>query len=469
VGPRVLGVKQLSAYVKARLEADDGLRNVAVRGEVSNFSPHNGHFYFSLKEGDAVLSCFAWERDAREFPPMRQGTKLVAYGTVTAWEKKSQYQMVVSRVAPEGIGDAHQLFEERKRRLAAEGLFDPARKRPLPRFPFRVALVSSKRAAGALDFVKLMRERRPHVQIVWCDTSVQGPSAPMEIEGAIGYASRQDVDLIVVTRGGGSFEDLFTFSDERVVRAIVAAKHPVLAAIGHSVDQQLADYAADYHAETPSDAAERVGPETRLLRERLADQTRRMRATAMQRVEALEGKLSVAVTRSRLSDASLFMYQFEQKVRGLEDDLEQAQRRALETRRGRLADVAARLAEHDPGVRLERRTSRLSEASLRLDTVMHERFAEWQRAMQRGERIAPAAQAALERMGRRLELARAKLDGNDPEAILQKGYAIVTHAGRAVLAPRDVPPGSLIKARLARGTLSARVESEEPDGNERSG
>lgn len=468
-GPRVLGVKALSAYVKSRLEADELLRAVAVRGEVSDPRFSSGHLYFNLKEGDAVLSCFAWESQARLFPALRQGTKLVAYGTVTSWEKKSSYQLVVQRVQAEGVGAAHLLFEERKRRLAAEGLFESARKRPLPAYPFRVALVSSKRAAGALDFVKLMRRRRPHVAIVWCDASVQGPSAPGEIAGALGRASRLDVDLIVVTRGGGSFEDLFTFSDERVVRAIASAKHPVLAAIGHSVDQQLADFAADLHAETPSDAAERVGYETRTLLERLGDQERRLRTFALQSVKRLGAQLDVALTRSKLSDPTLFLVPVQQRLQGLEEDLELAQRRSLESARERLAELGKRLGEHDPRLRLERGANRYRELAAALERRTREQLLERRRALERGARLEPAVRVLLEGLRRRVELRRAKLDGNDPEAILQKGYAIVTHAGRVVLDPRAVPPGAPIRARLARGTLRARVETEELDGNERSG
>ena len=469
-GPRVFGVAEVSQLVKKRIESDDGLRTIAVRGELSNVAwGKSGHLYFSLKEGEAVLTCFAWESDALTFPKLSHGTKVVAHGTVTTYAPRSGYQLVVSRVAREGVGDIHALFEERKKRLAAEGLFDPARKRPLPAFPFRVALVSSKHAAGAADFRTLMRKFRPHVRIVTCETSVQGPNAPQEIAGAIGRASRLDVDAIVVTRGGGSFEDLFAFSDERVVRAIAGAAHPVLAAIGHTVDQQLADFAADLHAETPSDAAARLGPETRALREALDDRQRRIRTFSRQNLQRLDAKLAAALTRSKLSDAKLFLLPAQQRVETAAERLADAQRRTLEARRDRLAQLSKRLAEQDPRLRLERGASRWRERSAALERLVLDRFAGWQRSLERGARLEPAVRVSLESLRRRVELQRAKLDGNDPEAILQRGYAIVTHGGRAVRDAREVPAGATIRARLARGTLSARVESEEPDGNERSG
>ena len=469
-GEHVFGVTELSVAIKRRIESDAGLRAIAVRGELSNvFTSKGGHRYFSLKEGDAVLQCFAWESDAVLFPELAHGTKIVAYGSVSAYAARSAYQLVVSRVLREGLGDIHALFEKRKKLLAAEGLFDAARKRPLPAFPFRVALVSSKQAAGAADFLTLMARHRPHVRIVLCETSVQGPNAPLEIAGAIGRASRLDVDAIVVTRGGGSFEDLFAFSDERVVRAIAGAKHPVLAAIGHSVDQQLADFAADVHAETPSDAAARLGPETRVLRDRVSDQQRRARALTGQQIATLGTKLAAALTRSKLSDAKLFLLPVHQRLEVLDENLARAQRRGLDLRRERLAVLNKRLAEQDPRLRLERRANRFRETSANLTRAAREHFERRRRDLERGQRLEPAVRAALDALRARVQLQRAKLDGNDPEAILQKGYAIVTHAGRALLDPREVAPGASIRARLARGTLSARVETGEPDGNERSG
>ena len=159
----------------------------------------------------------------------------------------------------------HALFEQRKKKFAAEGLFDAERKRKLPPYPFRIALVSSKGAAGAGDFVNLLRASRPHVGVVWCEATMQGPRAPSDVVGALGRASRLDVDAIVLTRGGGSFEDLFVFSDERHRARRRRARHPVVSAIGHNIDQQLSDLAADVYAATPSRAVELIGPETARL------------------------------------------------------------------------------------------------------------------------------------------------------------------------------------------------------------
>jgi exodeoxyribonuclease VII large subunit len=470
-GVPVYGVKWLGSYLRDKLQSDPNLRTIAIRGEITNFKiSARGHANFSLSEDAAVLQCFAWEDDANGFPAIEAGSKVIATGSISTYEGRSSYQLVVRRLQLDGIGDAQRLFDERKKKLAAEGLFAPERKRPLPAVPFRVALVSSRRADGAIDFVTRLRRLRPHVRVVWCETSVQGPNAAHEIVGALGRASRLDVDLIVVTRGGGSFEDLFAFSDENVVRAIAAAKHPVLCAVGHTVNQQLADFAADAHAETPSAAAERVGPETAQLQEGLNASVRRARVALERKLERLAALLAAATTRSRLADARLVLLPARQRLDLAEEALAGALPRGLTVRRERLSKLAARLQAHAPGVRLERRGARLRELDLALERLSRQRLTDLARRLEeRSRALAPAARAVRERAGHRLSLVTVKMAGNDPEAILKKGYAIVTHAGRILLDPRAVEPGAVIEARLARGRLSARVEPEISDGNERIG
>jgi exodeoxyribonuclease VII large subunit len=447
----VRGVAWLAAVLRDKLQSDPMLRSIAIRGEVTNFKASAyGNVNFALTEGTAVLQCFAWEERFLTFPEFKNGAKIVALGSISTYPQRSTYQLVVDSIRLEGVGDVHQLFEERKKRLTAEGLFGAERKRPLPAFPFRVALVSSKRSDGATDFVTRLRQLRPHVRVEWCETSVQGPNAPAEIVGALGRASQLDVDLIVLTRGGGSFEDLFAFSDENVVRAVARARHPVISAVGHTVNQQLADFAADLHAETPSAAAERVGSETRVLRERLDERVRRARSAAARNLERLESRLGRALTRSKLDDVTLFLLPQQQRLENAGERLDDGSSALLRTRREHLGRLGERLGRFDPRLALANRGRRLAETSARLERAARER---------------------LRKAELRLRTAAATLNGNDPEAILQKGYAIVTHAGRIVREPDEVPIGATIDARVARGTLSARVESkrqENSDGNERS-
>jgi exodeoxyribonuclease VII large subunit len=435
---RIVGVKRLADYLKRKVEADGNLRDVSVRGEISNYrAQKSGHVNFDLKEGDAILGCFAWNSDAVNFPALANGLAIVAKGSVSTYAAKSTYQLVVRDVALEGIGNVQVLFEQRKQKFSAEGLFAVERKRPWPRYPFRVGLVSSRAANGAIDFVKILGDRAPHVAVVWFETAVQGPNAPLEIAAALRRASQADVDAIVVTRGGGSFEDLFAFSDEAVVRAVASARHPVLSAIGHTADQQLCDFAADRHVETPSAAAEAIGFPTRELRARITERMERAGKAAGLRVERLRGRLTSALVRSRLSDARLFLTPLAQRLNDTEAALAVAAAGGIRARAERVRALAARLAARDPSRRLAQRAQRLQAATLKLEV---------------------AARGVALRSGQRLALAAAHLDGKNPEAILQRGYAIVTYRETIVRDPATVPPGATIEARLAHGTLTARVE-----------
>lgn len=469
--PRVVGVRRLAEYLKRKLESDTALRNFSVRGEVSNHSvQRSGHVNFDLKEGEAVIRCFAWASDAASFPALANGVAIVATGGVSTYAPKSVYQLVVRAAVLEGVGNLHALFEERKKRLAAEGVFETARKRALPEFPFRVALVSSRTSDGAIDFVTLLRDRAPHVRVVWCESSVQGASAPAELCAALRRASAADVDCIVLTRGGGSFEDLFAFSDESVVRAVAKARHPVVSAIGHTADQQLCDFAADVHVETPSAAAKAIGCATSELLARTNDRIGRARRSADLSLRRLETQLHHALVRSKLEEPRTYLGPLVQRVGDLENDLEAA---ALALTNGRFAKVrglARKLEAHDPTRRLADRALAFHRLSGRLDVAMErvlKAVRDRSRAAQRA--LDPAILRAGSRHARRLELALLRLEGNSPERLLKQGYAMVTYRDAIVRDPSQVPLGAIVEARVAHGTLSARVEGKEVERKETDG
>jgi len=470
--PRVVTVKRVVDYLKRKLESDTNLRAIRVAGEISNYSvqPKSGHVNFILKDGEAVLACFAWASDAALFPKVGNGMSVIASGSITTYPQKSVYQLLVRSVEFDGVGQVHALFEELKKKLDAEGLFALERKRPLPPYPFRVALVSSRTSDGATDFVTLLRKRAPHVAVVWFETSVQGPNAPPEIAAAIGRASRADVDAIVVTRGGGSFEDLFAFSDERVVRAVATARHPVISAIGHTVDQQLCDFAADRHVETPSAAAEALGSDLRDIRRRLDERVERAKRRTESLLGGLRADLERTLTRSRLAQPRLYFLERLQRVVDVEAKLDALTESGLRRREAALREFVRRLDARDPSRRLAERARSLQAASLRLRPALDRQLDRAVRAhADRSGRLEPAVRARLERARQRVVLAVAHLDGKNPEAILQRGYAIVTYADGIVRDASAVPDGAVVEARLARGTLSARVERRESDGNQRIG
>jgi exodeoxyribonuclease VII large subunit len=216
---RIVSVARLARYLQRRIEEDPKLRQLGVRGEISGLrAMPNGNLYFDLKDGDALVNCLAWSVNANRFPPLTNGQEIVAIGSVTTFPKKSIYQLQVTAVEGGGSGRLHALYEALKRKLDDEGLFAESRKRALPRYPFRVALVSSRSANGASDFLTQAAGRAPHVAIEFFETPVQGGNAAPEIVRALDRASRAAVDIVVIARGGGSYEDLFVFSDESSAR-----------------------------------------------------------------------------------------------------------------------------------------------------------------------------------------------------------------------------------------------------------
>ncbi|MGH7328572.1 MAG: exodeoxyribonuclease VII large subunit, partial [Polyangiaceae bacterium] len=421
---RVVWVARLSVYLRNVLANDKWLRNIGVRGEISNLSTHkSGNVYFDLKDADALLSCVVWSERAALLPRLENGQAVIAYGEITAYTRGSRYQLLAYGVEPEGVGRLHELYEQLKRKLQAEGAFESERKRPIPRFPFSIALVSSKGAAGAGDFLKILRQRAPQIAVTFVETAVQGDGAPTEIVRAINRASRLTVECVVVARGGGSYEDLFAFNAEEVARAILRAPIPVLTGIGHESDQTIADLVADKRAETPSAAAHLIAPVPR-------DELLQMIDGRITRSERL-ARGAVGLRRQYL----------DRTVDTLSSRLQNVLRRRSDT----LTALERRLNRCDPRKRLAQRGEALAVARERLGHVAHRRI-----------------RAAHERLG----ILDAELRGKDPEAILQRGYAIVRYEGRAARDSAAVPAGALVSAKLARGTLVARVERKETDGEE---
>ncbi|MDB5027816.1 MAG: xseA [Candidatus Eremiobacteraeota bacterium] len=465
---RVVAVSRLANYIAGLFQRERAFARLGVRGEISNLRLQpNGNAYFDLKDRDALLNCVAFSEAAATFPELANGDQVVAYGSVQTYAKASRYQLRVFEVVAEGgAGALHRRYEALKARLAAEGLFAPERKRALPRFPFRLALVTSEAADGARDFKTQAQARAPHVEVVVVPTPVQGEKAAPEIVRAIARAAAMDVDLIVVARGGGSFEDLFAFSDERVVRALAASRIPTVSAIGHEADAPLTDFVADHRAATPSEAAQTVVPRRDDLLALVAERnrtllrdvdralaarrqnvdvaTRHLAAAARERVRrsgdrlvGLERRLAAAAPAARLAQRR---GRFEQ----LRERLERAIPALLRRRTERVAQDASRLLRADPALRVARAAVTSAGKAARLDAAML-RFIERRRA--------------------RFELVEASLSGHDPEAILQRGYAIVTSEdGRPLTEAALAPPWSTIRARLARGSLTARVEREGTHG-----
>ena len=257
-------VSQVNQYIKALLDRDRELTALYVRGEISNYKAYpSGHHYFSLKDGEGAIRCVMFKREAMSlrFRP-ENGMKVIAFGRVAVFPRDGQYQLYCTSLTPEGVGDLHLAFEQLKQKLYAEGLFDPSHKKPIPKFPKRIALITSSAGAAVRDMLRILGARWPMAEVFLLPVRVQGAEAPGEICAAIAWANRHQVaDLIITGRGGGSMEDLWAFNDENVARTIYHSAIPVISAVGHEPDVTIADFVADLRAATPSNAAELAVPD----------------------------------------------------------------------------------------------------------------------------------------------------------------------------------------------------------------
>lgn len=296
---KVYDVSELNAYIKELLDSDALLGGVYVRGELSNYKIYSsGHHYFTIKDKDAAIRCVMFKREASsiKFRP-EDGMMVVAFGRVTVYPRDGQYQLYCSAMTPLGVGDLYYAFEQLKSKLSAEGLFDRAHKKPLPRFPARIALITSGSGAAVHDMIRILGKRFPLSKVIVMPVRVQGVEAPPEIVGAIRYANAHRVaDLIITGRGGGSIEDLWAFNDERVARAVFESDIPVISAVGHEPDVTICDYAADVRAATPSNGAELAVPDSTELSAAIMSDAVRIRKAMHRITERQSSRLERAKT-----------------------------------------------------------------------------------------------------------------------------------------------------------------------------
>ena len=281
---QIISVGQINEYIKGRLDSDPALRNIAIRGELSNYKIYpSGHHYFTIKDGPAAMKCVMFKSSAQRlrFRP-ENGMQVIAMGSVTVYVRDGVYQLYCTGLILDGVGDLYAAFEQLKSKLAAQGLFDPAHKKPLPRYPGTIGIVTSAAGAAVHDMLRILRKRYPLTRVKLLPVRVQGAEAPAEIAGAIYYANQHHLaDLLILGRGGGSMEDLWCFNDEMVARAIYDSNIPVISAVGHEPDVTISDFVADLRAATPSNAAELAVPDRDALRQTL-DELQNAMAVAMQ-------------------------------------------------------------------------------------------------------------------------------------------------------------------------------------------
>jgi exodeoxyribonuclease VII large subunit len=463
---KIWWVRELLNYVDRTLTQDTRLRDIGVRGEVTGFSLHaaTGHGYFELKEPNgAILKCYVRNVYVADLPELENGVEAIAFGSVATYS--SQFQLKVTSAQLVGAGPLAAMYERIKRRLEAEGLFDASRKRALPRYPFRVALVSSAEAMGANDFRTILHGKAPYVRVTLFPTLVQGPTAAESIARMVTLAGKSDADVVVVARGGGSDEDRLPFNDEMVARAIVASPLPVITAIGHQADHHIADDVADREAATPSNAVDVLAANFVALPALLRDTRNRITALVQHRIEDRGQRLARLVASPRLQSFANATDTLAQRIDQLHKELMLREHEILRRRFERLQNLERRLVVFDPRAQLAARAERLKARRRSLRGATERRIEALRReSADRDRRAIDASQAQFGALRQRVALLGAKLAGKDPEIILQQGYAIVRSGGKVLRDAAEVAAGDLIEARLSRGALHAKVEETMQDG-----
>ena len=393
---RVLSVSQLTAQLKGTIESR--FSSVWVAGEISNFSrPQSGHCYFTLKDDAAQIRAVVWRGSSAKLKlELADGLEIVCRGHLDVYPPRGSYQLVIDELQPRGIGALELALRKLREKLAAEGLFDPDRKRPLPMFPRRIGFVTSPTGAAIRDFLEVLRRRWPGVEVLIFPVRVQGEGSAEEIASGIRQANRvrPAIDVLVVGRGGGSLEDLWSFNEEAVVRAIAASKVPTVSAVGHEIDVTLADLAADVRALTPSEAAERVVPSSDDVAELLANMHARMRQSLVVQVSSCRQKLAGIASRPIFS-------------------------RPLDGFR----NLSRTLDEHSLRIRT------------RVGTLLREREAQ-------------------------VATLSGKLEALSPLAVLGRGYSLTHDeaTGKLITVVKQIKPGQRLLTRLAAGMVTSIVD-----------
>jgi exodeoxyribonuclease VII large subunit len=432
-----LSVGDLTARLKALVET--GFSRVEVEGQVSGYRPHaSGHLYFTLKDERSQIRAVMFRSDARRMTfKLEDGQHIVARGRVSVYEVRGEYQIICDRLEPHGLGALQLAFEQLKRRLAAEGLFDQARKRPLPTLPRKIGIVTSRSGAALQDILRVLIARHPSAQIVVRDARVQGEGAAEELtRGLRAIAKVPGVDVVIIGRGGGSAEDLWAFNDEGLARAIAASPVPVIAGVGHEVDFTIADFVADLRAATPSNAAELVVERADTFCHRIDRATERLTAATRR---AIDGR------RQRALRASARLHSYPTRVVLRQRDCQEFVLRM----RHALLDRAARV-----GQRFEALRRRLEARDMRRVT------AGWQLRLTRMDgRLRQTAVARTQRADMQSRELAARLHALSPLAVLGRGYAVCWDESRTsiIRSASAVSPGDAVRVTLAEGELRCEV------------
>jgi exodeoxyribonuclease VII large subunit len=440
---RIWPVHELVGQIRELVEQQ--YADVWVEGEISNFRPApSGHIYFTLKDADAQLPVVLFRRQALllRFRP-EDGLHVLVRGRVSIYDQRGQMQLVAETMEPVGAGSLQLAFEQLKERLKTEGLFDSARKRPLPPFPRTVGIVTSPTGAVIRDFLNIVSRRHSGLNVLLCAASVQGESASAEIVSAIQCLNASGLaDVIVIARGGGSLEDLAAFNSERVARAIAASQLPVVSAVGHETDFTIADFVADLRAPTPSAAAELITEAQHRIDDHLARLNARLdRAAHFQLLQARQRLTRVPASRTE-SRVLTTLHRLEQRLDDANLRMEANLNWQLRERHRHVAELGASVLRHDPRQQLAHARQHFTAGATRMEHAMRR---------------------ALHEQQTRLNSLHARLHSLSPLAVLERGYALVLDAqGALVRSTKQVHAGDTFTTRLSDGAFTSRVENAAP-------
>ncbi len=439
--PPVLTVSGLTRRIKQLLESEYG--QTWVEGEIINLrQPGSGHIYFTLTEGNAELASVMFRSDALRCPvALQDGMRVQCHGRITVYERHGRHQIIVNQIRPAGDGALLAALERMKRALEAEGLFDPSHRKPLPRFPRRIGIITSPTGAAVRDMLRVLHDRFP-VPVLIHPAAVQGPHAPAELVRAVKRLDTiEDIDVILLGRGGGSLEDLWAFNNEELVRTVHAANTPIISAVGHEVDFLLTDFVADQRAPTPTAAAEMAIPLLTDVVQGLDRHRLDLHRSLARRMEHAQRRLELAAT--RLGSPTARVHESAMRLDELLLRLQNATRLSLLKRSRRFEAVQHRVESLHPTHRIRAQRQRLEHARRRAETATH---------------------AHLERLKSRIHTANAQLGSLGPQAILERGYAVVHSLknGALIRDSTDVHSGMDVGIRVARGSFETRVTATTP-------
>lgn len=348
---QVLSVSQINGYIKSKMDADPMLGAIAVRGEISNYKVYpSGHHYFTIKDDAAALKCVMFKGNAMrlKFRP-DNGMQIIAMGSISVYPRDGAYQLYCTAMAMDGVGDLYAAFEQLKSKLAAQGLFDQAHKKPLPKYPGVIGIITSEAGAAVHDMLRILRKRYPLTKVRLLPVRVQGVEAPGEIAAAIRYANHfQLADLLIVGRGGGSIEDLWAFNDEIVARTIYDSQIPVISAVGHEPDVTISDFVADVRAATPSNAAELAVQDQDSLRQNLDAMLGAMSTAALRRVQAARTYYKTLSASPALQSPMQYITQKRNALKLTESQLLRSQQNTVSLKRQKFISLTAKLDAMSP-------------------------------------------------------------------------------------------------------------------------